>query len=161
MKTLNLFVLGIACLSLTSCEAQEELKNSNQTISTNTTMKTDEEWKKELNPEQYFVLRQKGTERPGTGEYNLHFEKGVYKCAGCNTPLFSSDSKFDAHCGWPSFDAGIADSTILEVVDNSHGMTRTEIVCANCGGHLGHVFNDGPTETGLRYCVNSASLNFE
>lgn len=163
MKSLNLFIIGIACLSLINCGAQEKgvSTSKKEKNSTSTSMKTDEEWKKELSTEQYFVLRQKGTERPGTGKYNVHFEKGVYHCAGCNTPLFSSDSKFESHCGWPSFDAGISDSTILEVVDKSHGMVRTEIVCAKCGGHLGHVFNDGPTDTGLRYCVNSASLNFE
>lgn len=123
--------------------------------------KADEEWRKQLTPEQFYVLREKGTERPGTGEYNLHFEDGVYKCAACDAPLFNSDSKFDAHCGWPSFDKAIGDSTVIEKLDKSHGMIRTEILCANCGGHLGHVFNDGPTETGMRYCINSVSLDFE
>lgn len=122
--------------------------------------KTEQEWQKMLSPQQYYVLRQKGTERPGTGEYNLHFEEGVYTCAGCGTPLFDSDSKFDAHCGWPSFDKALDKNTVKEVLDTSHGMVRTEIVCAKCGGHLGHVFNDGPTETGMRYCINSVSLGF-
>ncbi len=123
--------------------------------------KTDEEWKAELTEEQYYVLRQAGTERPYTGQYNMHFEKGVYTCAGCGEALFSSDSKFDAHCGWPSFDREIETGKIIEKLDTSHGMVRTEILCGSCGGHLGHVFNDGPTETGLRYCVNSLSLDFE
>lgn len=122
--------------------------------------KTEDEWRNELSEEQFRILRQKGTERPHTGVYNLHFEKGTYVCAGCHQKLFESDSKFDAHCGWPSFDKSIK-GTVDYVLDKSHGMIRTEIVCSNCGGHLGHVFNDGPTETGTRYCVNSVSINFE
>ncbi|MBU3822348.1 peptide-methionine (R)-S-oxide reductase MsrB [Flavobacteriaceae bacterium XHP0103] len=122
--------------------------------------KTEEEWRNELSEEQFRILRQKGTERPHTGKYNLHFEKGNYFCAGCHQKLFESDSKFDAHCGWPSFDKAIK-GTVDYVLDKSHGMIRTEIVCSNCGGHLGHVFNDGPTETGTRYCVNSVSIDFE
>lgn len=122
--------------------------------------KTEEEWRNELSEEQFRILRQKGTERPHTGKYNLHFEKGIYTCTGCNQKLFESDSKFDAHCGWPSFDKAIK-GTVDYVLDKSHGMIRTEIVCSNCGGHLGHVFNDGPTETGTRYCVNSVSIDFE
>lgn len=123
--------------------------------------KSEEEWKKQLSPEQYNVLRQAATERPFTGKYNLHFEEGIYSCGACGEPLFSSDSKFDGHCGWPSFDKEIKEGKILEKVDTSHGMIRTEILCANCGSHLGHVFDDGPTETGLRYCVNSLSLEFD
>jgi peptide-methionine (R)-S-oxide reductase len=122
--------------------------------------KSEEEWKKELSPEAYFVLRQKGTERPFSGEYNMHFEEGVYTCRACGEALFTSDSKFDSHCGWPSFDAEIPGGKILKIRDTSHGMIRTEIVCAACGGHLGHVFDDGPTETGIRYCVNSLSIGF-
>ena len=122
--------------------------------------KTEEEWRKELSDEEYRILRQKGTERPHTGKFNLHFENGVYTCAACGQQLFESDSKFDAHCGWPSFDKSIK-GTVEYVLDKSHGMIRTEIVCSNCGGHLGHVFNDGPTETGTRYCVNSVSIDFK
>ncbi|WP_338357667.1 peptide-methionine (R)-S-oxide reductase MsrB [Yeosuana marina] len=122
--------------------------------------KTEDEWKEQLTEEQYKVLRHKGTERPHTGKYNLHFENGTYVCAGCHQPLFKSDSKFDAHCGWPSFDEAIK-GTVEYILDKSHGMMRTEIVCSNCGGHLGHVFNDGPTETGTRYCVNSLSIDFK
>ena len=122
--------------------------------------KSEAEWQKELSEEQYRILRQKGTERPFSGKYNLHFEEGSYHCAGCNQKLFESASKFDSHCGWPSFDESIK-GTVDYVLDKSHGMIRTEIVCSNCGGHLGHVFNDGPTDTGTRYCVNSISINFD
>jgi peptide-methionine (R)-S-oxide reductase len=122
--------------------------------------KTEVEWQKELTAEQYNILRNKGTEYPHTGKFNLHFEKGTYCCSGCKEPLFESNSKFDAHCGWPSFDEAI-EGKVINLLDKSHGMLRTEIVCANCGGHLGHVFNDGPTHTGLRYCVNSISIDFE
>ncbi len=123
--------------------------------------KSEDQWKEDLSPDQYYVLRQKGTERPFTGEYNMHFEEGVYKCAACEAALFDSEAKFDSHCGWPSFDKALSKNTVVEKLDKSHGMMRTEIVCANCGGHLGHVFNDGPTETGVRYCINSVSLGFE
>ena len=124
--------------------------------------KTDEEWKKTLTAEQYDILRKKGTEYPGTGKYNKHFEKGFYTCAGCGQELFSSDQKFDSHCGWPSFDGEIGGGNrVKKVPDYSHGMVRTEIVCARCGGHLGHIFDDGPTATGMRYCVNSLSLGFK
>lgn len=124
--------------------------------------KTEAEWKKILTPEQYHILREKGTEAPGTGEYNKHFEKGFYVCAGCGTELFSNEQKFDSHCGWPSFDGELGGGDrIKKVKDFSYGMIRTEIVCAKCGGHLGHIFDDGPTETGMRYCVNSLSLGFK
>jgi methionine-R-sulfoxide reductase len=123
--------------------------------------KTEEEWKKILTPEQYAILREKGTERPGTGKYNLHFEKGKYVCSACGFELFTSGSKFESHCGWPSFDEEIAAGRIKTKVDNTFGMKRTEIMCAQCGGHLGHVFDDGPTKTGLRYCVNSVSIEFK
>lgn len=121
--------------------------------------KSEAEWLEELGPDRYRILRQKGTERPFTGEYNLTTEAGIYRCAGCKTQLFTSESKFDSGCGWPSFDDAI-DGTVEYVKDSSHGMIRTEILCANCGGHLGHIFNDGPTETGRRYCVNSLSVDF-
>ena len=121
--------------------------------------KSEEEWLEELGPERYRILREKGTERPFTGEYNLTTSNGIYRCAGCNTQLFDSSSKFDSGCGWPSFDKAI-EGTVEYVKDKSHGMIRTEILCANCGGHLGHVFEDGPTPTGQRYCVNSLSIDF-
>lgn len=124
--------------------------------------KSDKEWKQLLDSDQYRVLRLKGTERPHTSEYNMHFEDGLYTCAACDAPLFQSDHKFDAHCGWPSFDRPVSDTAVVEVADNSHGMRRTEIVCTNCGGHLGHVFPDGPRETtGMRYCINGVSLDFD
>lgn len=124
--------------------------------------KTDEEWQKQLNPDQYHVLREKGTERPFTGKYNMHFEKGIYKCAGCGYELFDDTQKFDSHCGWPSFDAELGSGDrIKKIKDTTFGMIRTEIVCARCGGHLGHIFDDGPTDTGERYCVNSLSIDFE
>lgn len=121
--------------------------------------KSEEEWRSKLSDEQYRVLRTKGTEAAHTGKYNLHFENGAYNCAACNQQLFESDNKFDAHCGWPSFDDSIK-GTVERILDKSHGMLRTEIVCSNCGSHLGHVFNDGPTQTGERYCVNSLSIDF-
>lgn len=122
--------------------------------------RTEEEWKAVLSEEEYRVLRQKGTERPFTGTYNVHQEDGTYKCKACNTKLFESASKFDAGCGWPSFEESI-DGTVEYIRDTTHGMIRTEILCANCGSHLGHVFNDGPTQTGQRYCVNSVSIDFD
>ena len=123
--------------------------------------KSEEEWKKDLSPEQYHILREKGTERPFTGKYYLHKEKGVYVCAACGNELFKSDTKFDAGCGWPSFSDVIDRNKVIFTRDTSHGMIRTEITCARCGGHLGHVFDDGPEPTGLRYCINSASIDFE
>jgi peptide-methionine (R)-S-oxide reductase len=122
--------------------------------------KTDAEWKSQLSDEQYRILRKKGTEMPFTGIYNSHSETGLYYCAGCEAPLFKSEAKFDSGCGWPSFDASIKGNVNYNL-DKSHGMLRTEIICESCGGHLGHVFNDGPTATGTRYCVNSASLDFK
>ncbi|WP_317129296.1 peptide-methionine (R)-S-oxide reductase MsrB [Flavobacterium arcticum] len=122
--------------------------------------KTDAEWQAELTPEQYDILRNKATERPHTGEYNNFFENGVYVCAACGNPLFKSDTKFDSHCGWPSFDQAIKGAVVYEH-DKSYGMNRTEVMCAKCGSHLGHVFDDGPKETtGERFCTNSISIKF-
>jgi peptide-methionine (R)-S-oxide reductase len=122
---------------------------------------TESEWREKLTPEQYQVLRQGGTERAFTGKYWDSKAKGVYRCAGCGEQLFSSDTKFESHSGWPSFFQPLGDNAVEEDVDRSYGMVRTEIKCANCGGHLGHVFDDGPNPTGLRYCVNSASLDLD
>lgn len=123
-------------------------------------IKTEEEWKQVLTPEQYRILRQKGTDAPGQDGYTAHFEKGTYHCAACDLQLFKSGSKYESHCGWPSFDDAI-DGTVEYILDKSHGMIRTEIVCASCGGHLGHKFNDGPKDTtGERYCVNTTSIKF-
>ena len=121
----------------------------------------EKEWKEKLSEEQYRVLRLKGTERPFTGKYWNNSEKGMYYCAGCGTPLFDSSSKFDSECGWPSFSAPLQDSKIKEETDRSFNMKRTEVLCQKCGGHLGHVFNNGPKPSGLRYCINSISLDFK
>jgi len=124
-------------------------------------MSTEKEWKKKLTPEQYHILREKGTEAPFSGKYDKHFAKGSYTCAGCGEKLFSSETKYDSACGWPSFWDAIDKSKIELHKDTSHGMIRTEVVCKKCGGHLGHVFDDGPQEkTGKRYCLSSAALDF-
>ena len=149
------YFLFVLCVNLLCCclaSGQTQLK-PNQ-------MKTDKDWKEILSPEAYHILREKGTERAYTGKYDNHFEKGVYVCAGCSMELFDSSSKFNSHCGWPSFDSALNEK-VSELKDTSHGMIRVEIICSNCGGHLGHVFPDGPSQTGLRYCVNSLSLDFK
>lgn len=168
MKNAFLILLGVS-LMLTSCaqkNSSAKIQNKQATMNTNNNdstkvEKTEEEWKQFLTPEQYSILREKGTERPFTGKLLLNKEKGVYTCAACGNELFTSDMKFDSHCGWPSFDKEIAGGKIKTHIDTSYGMVRTEIMCAKCGGHLGHLFDDGPTETGARYCVNSVSLDFK
>lgn len=124
-------------------------------------VKTDEEWKKLLTPVQFDILRLKGTERPFTGEYDTLFDPGTYYCAACGTELFTSKTKYNSGCGWPAFYEPATNKNIIEKRDLSHGMVRTEVMCAKCGGHLGHVFNDGPKPTGLRYCINSGALKFQ
>lgn len=170
-KYTSFFVVGLIMSLMAACTSQHKKEDAKVEQPSNTvTMnekpefninKSDEEWKKELSSEEYYVLREAGTERPFTGKFNMHFENGIYTCNACGEELFSSSSKFDGHCGWPSFDKEIKEGKIVERVDTSHGMKRTEILCGNCGSHLGHVFDDGPTETGLRYCVNSLSLDFK
>ncbi len=123
--------------------------------------KTEAEWQATLSPEQYRVLREKGTERPFSGEYDHTFEAGTYHCAGCGAPIFESEAKYDSGCGWPAFYAPAGEDAVEEDTDVSHGMIRTEVMCASCGGHLGHVFPDGPQPTGQRYCINSAALKLE
>ncbi|MES2836804.1 MAG: peptide-methionine (R)-S-oxide reductase MsrB [Bacteroidota bacterium] len=162
MKYLSILFV---CFWLSACSQNKTAENNsnlNQEKKMATPItKSDEEWKKTLTPEQYSILREKGTERPFSGKYYDHTAKGVYSCAACNAELFRSDTKFDAHCGWPSFYEAMDKSKIIEKRDLTHGMIRIEVMCANCGGHLGHVFDDGPKPTGLRYCINSVSINFK
>ncbi|MFX1434858.1 MAG: peptide-methionine (R)-S-oxide reductase MsrB [Promethearchaeota archaeon] len=122
---------------------------------------SEEEWKKKLSKEQYYVLRQKGTEKPFTGKYWENHENGTYYCSGCGTPLFESGTKFESKSGWPSFFEPINNEKVMKKKDLTHGMIRTEVLCSKCGGHLGHVFKDGPQPTGDRYCINSISLDFK
>src|ERR1041384_3937453 len=158
---ISLFVFGMA--SCQNSETPKADKSSHDIKPMDTSYKkSDEEWRKSLSREQYEVLREKGTERPFTGKYNDHYEKGWYTCAGCGTELFSSEQKFNSHCGWPSFENELGGGDRgKKVKDFSHGMIRTEIICEKCGGHLGHLFDDGPTASGQRYCVNSLSLGFK
>jgi peptide methionine sulfoxide reductase msrA/msrB len=159
-RIINICFLLILCF--TSCAQNNKKANDSQVKSKDTNMNISEkDWKAKLTPEQYYILREKGTEKPFSGEFVFTKEKGTYKCGGCGEPLFTDDMKFESHCGWPSFDKEIAGGKIIQTEDNSLGMRRTEITCAKCGGHLGHIFDDGPTETGKRYCVNSGSLSFE
>lgn len=131
-------------------------------MDTFTINKTEAQWKEQLTEEQFYIIRKKGTDRPYTGKYDQHWEEGTYECAACGNELFTSNTKFDAGCGWPSFYEALDKTKIMEKPDYSHGMKRIEILCAKCGGHLGHVFDDGPSDKGgLRYCVNSTSLQFK
>ena len=167
-----LLIIGLASLWIKlnpdDSTALAKVKNLSEPDSTNhngvnmdnKVVKTDEEWKKELTPEEYRILREKGTERAFTGKYWDHHEIGTYICAACGTELFESNTKFDSGCGWPSYFEPIDSSRIIYNDDSSFGMKRTEVVCAKCGGHLGHVFDDGPPPTGLRYCINSGSMKF-
>ena len=167
-----LLIIGLASLWIKlnpdDSTALAKVKNLSEPDSTNhngvnmdnKVVKTDEEWKKELTPEEYRILREKGTERAFTGKYWDHHEIGTYICAACGTELFESNTKFDSGCGWPSYFEPIDSNRIIYNDDSSFGMKRTEVICAKCDGHLGHVFDDGPPPTGLRYCINSGSMKF-
>ena len=160
MKPPALFFTILPAFLLSNCQNNKNMaaKKKQPVIKVR---KSEEEWRQILTPWQYYILREKGTDPPGKGEYTYFFEKGLYRCAACGAPLFRSDNKYESHCGWPSFDDAI-EGAIIYRPDYSHNMVRTEILCANCGSHLGHIFDDGPRETtGKRYCVNSTSLKFD
>lgn len=160
MKTYLKITLLLTWLSVGLVQqacGQQKMKTTKE----NTLVLSESEWKQKLKPEEYEVLREKGTEQPYTGEYEDHWEAGTYVCKGCGAELFASDTKFDAGCGWPSFYKSLNKTGIREVEDFTHGMHRIEVQCAHCGGHLGHVFPDGPQPTGMRYCINSVSLGFK
>ena len=155
MKKLYLTIITVLLFTIQNYSQEKSKK-----VMVKKVTKTEAEWKETLTPQQYFVLREKGTDRASDGGLTSHFEKGTYLCAACDQQLFESGSKFESHCGWPSFDDSI-EGTVKFVADKSHGMIRTEIICASCDGHLGHIFDDGPKETtGQRYCVNTTSIKF-
>ncbi len=174
MNRLLLSLFAVLAFSMQACLQPSTKTNTEVSLSSapswfvdekgdtiQTVTKSDAEWKTELDPMAYYVLREKGTERAFTGKYHDNHKPGIYYCAACGLPLFSSETKFDSGTGWPSFYASIDKTHVIEITDSSYGMSRTEVICHRCGGHLGHVFDDGPKPTGLRYCMNSVSLSFK
>lgn len=163
-KVIIFFSVALLFSSIISCTAQQqdESKNPYYKPSENSKLSvSDPEWRKVLTPKVYNIMREKGTEAPDTGPYVHNPKKGLYYCAACGHLLFSSDTKFDSHTGWPSFYQPFNKGSVIQAKDNSYGMDRDEVLCAHCGGHLGHVFDDGPQPTGLRYCMNGYALHFE
>lgn len=160
---LKIFIAGAVLLLNSAFAKEQSVKKEKNEVRRmeDKIVKTDEEWKKVLSEEAFYVLRKKGTERAFTGKYHAHKEKGIYICAACGYELFSSDTKFDSGTGWPSFYQPVKEGNVGKEIDKGFFMTRTEVHCARCGGHLGHVFSDGPKPTGLRYCINSVSLDFK
>lgn len=157
----NFTILFISAFILINCNAQNQSTKNEKSMNKYPIQKPASEWQEILTEQEYYVLREKGTERAFTGDLYNNKEEGIYICAGCNNEMFSSETKFESGTGWPSFYAPISEDKIAEEEDRSFGMVRTEVLCARCGGHLGHVFNDGPQPTGLRYCLNSAALDFK
>ncbi len=161
ISLIGLVALFVLSISFESCGQKTQSAQTDKSSQVQDSVISDDAWKLKLTHEQYYVLRQKGTERAFTGQYWDHHEKGNYNCAGCKTPLFSSVSKFDSGTGWPSYYEPLNDTCVVKIKDDTQGMSRIEVICNRCGGHLGHVFDDGPAPTGLRYCINSISLQFE
>ncbi len=159
MRSLTLVFLAVVGMAGCGGERDLAMASKGEHAMNDGIQKSDAEWREELTAEEYHVLREKGTERAFTGAYHDEKTPGVYKCAGCGEPLFSSEAKFDSGTGWPSYYQPVSDEAVMTETDTSYGMRRTEVMCRKCGGHLGHVFEDGPKPTGLRYCINSVSLD--